>query len=436
MKKLAIRAERLSKQYGISSVRYRHDTLRDQIVAGVKSVFRNSRWPEEKNGAFWALRDVSFDVKQGEVIGLIGRNGAGKSTLFKILSRITEPTTGRAEICGRIGSLLEVGTGFDRELSGRENVFLNGAILGMRSAEIKRKFEEIVAFSEVEKFIDTPVKRYSSGMYMRLAFSVAAHLETEILLVDEVLAVGDASFQKKCLGKMGEVAKEGRTVFLVSHNMVAINSMCSRVIWVDSGEIKEDGPTAQVVSKYLAESVKCKDLYEELWEEASTAPGNDTVRLHRVRVRLQGDSPSDPLTMQTPFLIEVEYWNLVAEAKLHITLHLYTEQEIIAFTTGSVFEPVWSDRPLPVGLFRSVCYVPGELLNSGRHHFAVLVVKDKSTVTFKYESGVSFDILDLRERQGAWYGKEAGVVQPVLKWETEYLDSDSGIKNQGNQVLG
>jgi lipopolysaccharide transport system ATP-binding protein len=245
--------------------------------------------------------------------------------------------------------------------------------------------------------------------------------------------VGDASFQKKCLGKMDDVAKGGRTIFFVSHNMIAINSLCKRVIWLDSGKIVEDGGAGKVVASYLAGSVKGTALSEEVWDEAGTAPGNDVVRLHRVRVQPQNGSVSDPLTMQTRFLVEVEYWNLVADAHLHITLHLYTAQGLIAFTTASARDPVWYDRPMPAGLFRSVCHFPGDLLNAGSHRFVVLVVKDKSSVIYSYESRVSFDILDLREREGSWYGKEPGVVQPALKWKTEYLGEGSGVRRLGHQ---
>src|SRR5467141_2480761 len=224
------------------------DGLRHSLEAFVRSPIASLR--RKKNETFWALKDVSLEVKEGEVLGLIGRNGAGKTTLLKILSRITRPTEGWAEIRGRVGSLLEVGTGFHPELTGRENTFLSGAILGMGKAEIERKFEEIVAFAELEKFIDTPVKHYSSGMYVRLAFAVAAHLEPEILLVDEVLAVGDINFQKKCLGKMGDVARAGRTVVLVSHQLNQIRRLCQRVIWIDAGGVRQDGPTHEVVSAY------------------------------------------------------------------------------------------------------------------------------------------------------------------------------------------
>ncbi|MCJ7658518.1 MAG: ABC transporter ATP-binding protein [Anaerolineales bacterium] len=251
MSEISIKVENISKMYNIGLAQQRHDTLRDQIVDLISAPFRRSGKDREE-GIFWALRDVSFEVMRGEVLGIIGRNGAGKSTLLKLLSRITEPTSGRAVINGRVGSLLEVGTGFHPELTGRENVFLNGAILGMHRTEITRKFDEIVAFAEIDQFLDTPVKRYSSGMYVRLAFAVAAHLEPEILLVDEVLAVGDVEFQKKCLGKMDDVAKLGRTVLFVSHNMNAIQRLCSQTIFVDKGVLVEKGLTRDVVSGYIS----------------------------------------------------------------------------------------------------------------------------------------------------------------------------------------
>jgi lipopolysaccharide transport system ATP-binding protein len=253
MSDLAIRVENLSKAYRIThrSEAKRYKTLQEDLMALPRRLWAMARGRSESHKTFWALEDVSFEVKEGEVMGIIGRNGAGKSTLLKILSRITEPTKGRAEIYGRVGSLLEVGTGFHPELTGRENIYLSGAVLGMTREEVKRKFDEIVAFAEVEEFIDTPAKRYSSGMYVRLGFAVAAHLEPEILLVDEVLAVGDAAFQKKCLGKMGDVAKQGRTVLFVSHNMGAIQRLCKRAIWIDSGRIMADGDAPSVVGQYI-----------------------------------------------------------------------------------------------------------------------------------------------------------------------------------------
>ncbi len=256
MSDIAVRVQNLGKRYRIGKMQERHDTLRDTLMANARAslrwLARNGHGASEGEW-IWALRDVSFEIKRGEVVGIIGRNGAGKSTLLKILSRITEPTEGYAEIYGRVGTLLEVGTGFHPELTGRENIYLSGAILGMRKREIERKFDEIVAFAEIEKFIDTPVKRYSSGMYVRLAFAVAAHLEPEILLVDEVLAVGDTFFQKKCLGKIGDVAREGRTVLFVSHNMGAVDALCTRAIHLADGEVRKIGGTAEIVTNYLSE---------------------------------------------------------------------------------------------------------------------------------------------------------------------------------------
>ncbi len=430
MSNIAIQVENVSKKYRISTAYTRQTSMKDLLTDCLKAPFRRNGNRRKGKEDVWALKDVSFDVQQGELVGVIGRNGAGKSTLLKILTRITEPTSGYFRTSGRVSSLLEVGTGFHPELSGRENIFLNGAVLGMRKQEIKRKFDEIVAFAETGRFIDTPVKRYSSGMYVRLAFAVAAHLEPEILLVDEVLAVGDAAFQKKCLGKMGEVARDGRTIVFISHNMIAINSLCRRAIWLNGGEIVEDGPSAQVVTNYLTESGNATTSLEEVWDRPETAPGNDIVRLHSISVRPEKGQPSDPLTMKTPFLVEVEYWNLLPGAHLHITLHLYTEQGLIAFSTGSCLDPAWSNKLMPAGLYRSVCYFPGDLLNSGRHRFNVLVVKDTSTVIYTHESAASFDILDLEERQGTWHGKEPGVVQPTLRWSTQYLDEFGDASKQ------
>src|SRR5437667_1814655 len=260
-----IKVENVSKEYQIGVRDAAYDTLRDAIVGALRAPLNRLRaGTRTTQDSIWALKGVNFEVYPGEVVGIIGRNGAGKSTMLKVLSRITEPTTGRVELYGRVGSLLEVGTGFHPELSGRENIYLNGAILGMHRWEIEEKFDEIVAFSELSKFLDTPVKRYSSGMYMRLAFAVAAHLEPEVLVVDEVLAVGDMQFQKKCLGKMGEVAREGRTVIFVSHNMAAVQSLCSRAIWLDEGVVKEDGSAGMVVSNYLKHSFSA--LAEQVWD--------------------------------------------------------------------------------------------------------------------------------------------------------------------------
>jgi lipopolysaccharide transport system ATP-binding protein len=285
----------LSKQYHIGAREKINRNLREAITEAFTAPIRNFREigrltrQDDHADTIWALKDVTFDVQEGEVVGIIGRNGAGKSTLLKILSRITEPTSGEIRLNGRVSSLLEVGTGFHPELTGRENIYLNGTILGMRKVEIDRKFEEIVAFSEIEKFLDTPVKRYSSGMYVRLAFAVAAHLEPEILLVDEVLAVGDAAFQKKCLGKMGDVAKEGRTILFVSHNLAAVLSLCSRSFLLDQGALISSGPTEDVVNRYLQES---KTKAEIPLDQRNDRKGNGTVRVTSFSLTSAQGNPS------------------------------------------------------------------------------------------------------------------------------------------------
>ena len=284
----------------------------------------------------WALRDVSFDVQAGDRVGIIGRNGAGKSTLLKVLTRITHPTEGRAELIGSVGSLLEVGTGFHPELTGRENIYMNGAIIGMRRAEVREKFDEIVAFSEIGKYLDTPVKRYSSGMYVRLAFAVAAHLEPDILIVDEVLAVGDIEFQKKCLGRMGDVASEGRTVLFVSHNMGAISTLCSRAVLLDAGRVVASGPTSDVVGEYITRGLDVSGSV--LWSDPDEAPGGEQVKLHAVRVVQRGESTAD-VDIDEEVQIEIWFWNFEAGQS--------------ALGRGAPARQVWSHgvrgQQLPVG---------------------------------------------------------------------------------------
>ena len=310
MSNIAIRAENVGKRYRLGSVAERHDNLREALVHAAKAPFRNlnrlrrlsSFKDEEEQDVVWALRDVSFEVKHGEVLGIIGSNGAGKSTLLKVLSRITEPTTGRVRVHGRVGALLEVGTGFHPELTGRENVYLNGSILGMDRAYIERQFEQIVEFAGVGKFIDTPVKRYSSGMYLRLAFSVAAHLEPEILIVDEVLAVGDAEFQKKCLGRMGEVAREGRTVLFVSHNMGAVRSLCTEAFWLRNGHNLVSGASSEIVDTYLRNSLEAQGNSLEVGHMQRNSGVGERFRL--VHIELNGGRPimhGEPLRIAFEF---------------------------------------------------------------------------------------------------------------------------------------
>jgi lipopolysaccharide transport system ATP-binding protein len=421
----AIHIENLSKLYRIGSARQRNRTFREAMTNTVAAPWRymmNAFCKQpvtevEKSDYIWALKDISFDVQHGEVLGIIGGNGAGKSTLLKILSRITEPTKGRITLRGRIGSLLEVGTGFHSELTGEENIYLSGTILGMSSNEISRKFDEIVAFAEMEKFIRTPVKHYSSGMYMRLAFAVAAHLEPEILLVDEVLAVGDIQFQKKCLGKMGSVAQEGRTVLFVSHNMTAVQSLCERVIRLDAGSISDDGPSGKVVSNYLS-ALSCLEK-NRVWPQIETAPGNEKVRLRSISVSPIHGSPEDEITVQTHVRITFEYWNLVPNTHLNLSLLVFNMQGIMAFNTAPIYESVWNGKPFPKGLFRSTCYIPADFLNDDTYAITLLVVKDAAHILFSMENAAVFEVIDNTER--AWHGKWQGVIRPNLKWETEIL---------------
>jgi lipopolysaccharide transport system ATP-binding protein len=414
-----ISVENLSKRYRIGAVQANYSTLRESLSAAVRAPFNRQR----KGGAgeiLWALNEVSFEVAAGEVIGIIGRNGAGKSTLLKILSRITEPTRGRARLAGRVGSLLEVGTGFHMELSGRDNIFLNGAILGMRRNEVRTKFDEIVAFAEVEKFIDTPVKFYSSGMHMRLAFAVAAHMEPEILIIDEVLAVGDTQFQKKCLGIMGDVARQGRTILFVSHNLSAVQNLCSRAIFLERGRLLMDGETEEVIPVYLREANQ--GLLNQVWDDPDTAPGNDQVRLQSTRLRRSGISDDVELTIRSAFEMDFGYWNLKEGTRLSITIHVYNELGVLVFVSASHRDPHWHGREFPAGLFRTTCAVPGDLLNEGVHRVEVLVARDERQVVFRHEDALVFEIHDAPEMRGGWYGRWPGAVRPNLAWRTEMLD--------------
>lgn len=418
-----IQVDKLSKRYRLGVIGGKR--LVDDVARGWAK-FRGKPDPLSKIGAptsnghddpnaeeIWSLRDVSFDVQQGEVLGIIGRNGAGKSTLLKVLSRVTAPTHGEVRVKGRIASLLEVGTGFHPELTGRENVFLNGAILGMTKAEIRSKFDEIVEFAEVSKFIDTPVKRYSSGMYVRLAFAVAAHLEPEILIVDEVLAVGDAEFQKKCLGKMGDVASQGRTVLFVSHNMVAVQTLCRSAIMLREGRLIGQGSPADMIAEYLS-GFKVDEQVSE-WDSAETAPGNDVLKIKSVRIRSESVHTDGLIGMSDAVNVETEFWSLKPDRKVHITYHLLNEQGIIVLTT-------WSNSTnYDAGTYRSSFQIPGGLLNSGIYHLKLLIVENGARATYTNNGIASFNVVDVSARGEAFMGKEPGVVQPALAWRTESI---------------
>jgi len=368
---------------------------------------------------FWALNGVNFEIKEGDKVGIIGRNGAGKSTVLKILSRITEPTKGRVSIKGRVASLLEVGTGFHPELTGRENIFLNGAILGMTNREIKSKFDEIVAFAEVERFLDTPVKRYSSGMYVRLAFAVAAHLEPEILLVDEVLAVGDIQFQKKCLGKMEKVASEGRTVIFVSHNMEAIQRLCNRVILMGDGKVVQDGAVAEVVNKYM--QIGPSEIAEKTWKDPRKAPGDNTVRLCAVRIKDTNNKMATVFDVRDTIKIELEYEVLSHGSFVDAEIFLLDRTgHTILYSLDALNSP-WSEKGREPGKYRSVCEVPGDFLNEGTISVTAAVSTIPHTCHAVAKEVVSFEVRDAMDPNGArgntpgiW---PSGVVRPKLDWE-------------------
>ena len=420
--------ENVSKRYRLRQGEARYGTLRDSISQTVKTWSNSS---PAKNGrakpaSIWALKDVSLEVQPGEVVGIIGRNGAGKSTLLKILSRITDPTEGRVSLYGRVASLLEVGTGFHLELTGRENIFLNGAILGMKKAEIERYFDDITEFAEIETFLDTPVKHYSSGMFMRLAFAVAAHLEPEILLVDEVLAVGDHDFQQKCLGKMNAVARGGRTVIFVSHNMAAVSQLCSRSFLLNEGRIVRSGPTAEVVAEYLR--LNSDSGGERIWSDVTTAPGNDKIRLRSVRVVSNGTLRTE-VDIDQEVCIEVEFANLVPGLKNICTnLYLLDSRGVVVLSTGNTpaansLNETWFDKPHPAGVFRTRCTLPANFLNEGVYHVTVYVVTlGPITVHVDLPQAISFTVFDTGVMREPGGGKDwAGVIRMRLPWETDYL---------------
>ena len=428
-----ISVDRLGKRYRLThqGERQRYATLRDVIAHKLAAPFRalNGRVQKSEISSqgsdlrptasgtedFWALKDVSFEIKQGEVVAIIGRNGAGKSTLLKILSRITEPTEGTVRINARVASLLEVGTGFHPELTGRENVFLNGAILGMRRAEIRKKFDEIVAFAEVEKFLDTPVKRYSSGMYVRLAFAVAAHLEPEVLIVDEVLAVGDAEFQKKCLGKMGEVAKGGRTVLFVSHNMAAVTRLCQRGILLVRGLIVAQGTAESVVNDYLNSDKGDESTF--IPDSAKKPPGNEIATLCSASVRGIDGSTGPTFGSGTGLKVEIVYSILKPARGLRVGFHLLGSDGTIVFNTTDtdLDEAHESKRAHQAGVFSSCCFIPPGFLNRGR--YSLTIGSDTPMmVNFYCESVVSFFIVPVGDKRVRGDNRP-GLVCPNFQWE-------------------
>jgi lipopolysaccharide transport system ATP-binding protein len=422
MSNAVVSVEQLSKAYrlgvigGSSAYREAVGRLRRRgpepsSISAVADKMMRSR-----EGLFWALDEINFDVQQGEALAIIGANGAGKSTLLKILSRVTAPTTGFVKLRGKVASLLEVGTGFHPDLTGRENVFLNGAILGMSRHDLERKFDEIVEFSGVEEFIDTPVKRYSSGMYVRLAFAVAAHLQPDILILDEVLAVGDAAFQRKCLGKMDEAARQGRTVLFVSHNMVAVQSLCSRAILLEDGRVTANGPVSEVVRLYLSKGLAGGST-QRVWDETETAPGNDVVRLTGLGITPEGSDlnaygDDNVISMSTPVRVDIEYRRLISDRKFHIEIHLLTDQDFVLLYTSPGLAPA------AVGTYHSSCTIPADLLNSGGYRIKVMLVEDEAHASWLEDATLAFTVEDLRERRIGWMSKRPGILYIPIKWRT------------------
>lgn len=409
-----IEVRNISKDYFLRTSP-RKTTVRD-LVVGSFDFLR----AKKQRKVLTALKNVSFDVKAGETVGLIGNNGAGKSTLLKLLSRIIKPTRGEAVLRGRTGSLLEIGTGFHRELTGEENIFLNGAILGMKRHEIEQKFDEIVAFSEIEEFLGTPIKHYSSGMFTRLAFSVAAHLEPEILMVDEVLAVGDLAFQRKCLAKMRDVNKQGRTIIFVSHNMQAITRLCSRAIWIREGEIARDGSAQEVVSYYLNSQLETSSSRQ--WNNPEEAPGNEVVRLSEVSLKNEFSKSASSFDIRNPVVVEMTYEVLQPGKVLMPSIEVYNDEGICAFVSHDL-DDAWRREPRKKGVYRSRVTIPGNFLAEGNFFLAVSAsTYEPHLVHFNEKDVAAFLVTDSTDgdsARGDYAGSMHGIVRPILEWETD-----------------
>lgn len=416
MADVAIEVEQLSKRYRIGALKPRHDTLGAQLARLASWRPGRTKSGDDESNVLWSLRDLSFDVERGSALGIVGHNGAGKSTLLKILSRVTRPTTGRAILHGRVGSLLEVGTGFHHELTGRDNVYLSGAVLGMSRQEIDAKFDAIVDFAEVERFIETPVKRYSSGMYLRLAFAVAVHLEPEILIVDEVLAVGDAQFQRKCLDKMQDVRAAGRTILFVSHNLPAVTRLCERAILLERGRLIADGPSADVIASYVSPNRGTAN--EREWVE-SDAPGGNVARLRAACVRSAAKDPGEHFDIRCAITIDVEYDVFEGGSVLMPFVHLHDESGVFLFSAHDL-DPEWTGRPRPAGRWVSTVEIPGNMLAEGTHAVSVgVMTQDPVVMQFHERDVLSFRVVEPSPEgtaRGGWQGPMGGVVRPALAW--------------------
>jgi len=430
-----ISAENISKRYFLGRSRDKSDGIRHVLESAVRSPFRwlreHSLRTAKSQEEFWALDDVSFEIKQGQVIGIVGRNGAGKSTLLKILSRITKPTSGRVRLKGRVASLLEVGTGFHPELTGRENIFLNGAILGMSKAEIVHKFDEIVAFSEVEKHLDVPVKRYSSGMYVRLAFAVAAHLEPEILIVDEVLAVGDVAFQRKCLGKMEDVAKgQGRTVLFVSHNMGMVTRLCSHSMLLDKGRLTAMDSTETVISRYLSNGGELAG--ERVWSDPESRPGTRKLRLLSVRATHSDGKATGIVDIRKPLYVEIHYEVLQELQYGRVGLRVSTSDGTDVFSSADISNEDWRSRRRAIGRYVSRCEIPGNLLNQGIYMVTVAADTPYVETFFVEQSVIRFEVEQTGGPGSHDVDKWIGVVCPALNWDVEVCTAASPVGGSDN----
>ncbi len=411
-----ITVENISKHYIIDHQRTKGPkSIRDSLTSTVNGWFGGKTEEQQTHEEFWALRDVNFTVEQGDRVGIVGHNGAGKSTLLKILSKIIEPSSGSVRIKGRVASLLEVGTGFHPELTGRENIFLNGSLLGMKREEIRQQFDAIVDFAGVEKFLDTPVKRYSSGMYVRLGFAISAHLNPEIMIVDEVLAVGDADFQKKSLGKMRDNSTSGRTILFVSHNLTAVQALCNKTLYFERGQLIEQGETNQVIASYLSKVSRTRLI--RTWETPGEAPGNDLVRIRRIELIPEYQDKLTHIDVRTPMRVRFEFWNMMERANLNLSMHLNSLTGECIFNVGS------TSQAYGKGLITGECTIPGYFLNDGSYTISVMIVKDTVTPLFQLEEGLTFDVEDYREGV-AWYGKWPGYVRPQFQFRMESLEPE------------
>ncbi len=421
---VAIVAEGISKKYKIGAKQLASPTMRDLIADACIAPFKKIKSAIKGEHAvisglektLWALQEISFEVKVGEVLGIVGHNGSGKSTLLKILSKITRPTHGQATLYGRLGSLLEVGTGFHPDLTGRENIFLNGAILGMKRKEIIRQFDEIVAFAEIDQFIDTPVKFYSSGMYIRLAFAVAAHLEPEILIVDEVLAVGDSRFQKKCLGKMENIAKQGRTVLFVSHNLPSVRNFCSKALLLQEGRLIAHGPTDAVLKEYLQSTTSFSAI--KTWSPHE-CPSNGSFRFLSIRLLDTLQQEISSVHLSEDATIEIEYEVVKEGVHVGFSLILFDIDGNCIFSSPNNHEPHYYGKPLKSGIYRSKCCIHGDLLNEGRYTATIVGFCANRSDSITLDRIISFEAVDDGVLKGDFYGKFGGIVRPKLLWKTE-----------------